>query len=176
MTSFNCEKYLSEAIESVIASTYKNWELIIVDDKSTDKSVHLARSFESVDPRVKVYVNAVNLGDYPNRNKAAGYANGKYLKYIDSDDMVYPWCLQVMVYCMEKFPDAGFGLSSKQINDKFFPICLSPKESYLEHFGKYKHFDRAPGSSIILTNAFYAIGGFSGKRMIGDYEFWFKDS
>jgi glycosyltransferase involved in cell wall biosynthesis len=118
----------------------------------------------------------VNLGDYPNRNKAASYAKGKYIKYVDADDMIYPWGLEIMVSCMEKFPLAGFGLSSKQINEKIFPVCLSPREIYLEHYAGYYHFDRAPGSSIILTDVFNSIGGFSGKRLIGDYEFWFKIS
>jgi glycosyltransferase involved in cell wall biosynthesis len=84
MTVYNREKYISEAIESVMASTYQNWELIIVDDRSKDTSVEIARHYETQDKRIKVYVNEANLGDYPNRNKAASYAEGKYLKYVDA--------------------------------------------------------------------------------------------
>src|SRR4051812_47750099 len=86
MTSYNREKYIAQAIESVIASTYSNLELIIVDDCSKDSTVSIARSYAENDKRVKVYVNEKNLGDYPNRNKAASYATGKYLKYVDADD------------------------------------------------------------------------------------------
>ena len=83
-TCFNREKYLTACIDSVLASSYHDWELIIVDDVSTDTSVAIAKSYEKKDARIKVYVNAQNLGDYPNRNKAASYAKGKYIKYLDA--------------------------------------------------------------------------------------------
>lgn len=174
MTSFNREKYIAKAIESVLASTYTNFELIIVDDDSKDKTVSIAQDYEAKDDRIKVYVNAENLGDYPNRNKAATYAKGKYIKYLDADDMLYYYGLEVMVNYMERFKNAGFGLASRVSEDKPFPICLNPKEIYAEHFNGESHFDRAPGSAIIKLDAFTKVGGFSGKRMIGDYELWFK--
>lgn len=101
MTAYNREKFLAEAIESVLASTLANFELIIVDDCSTDSTVAIAQSYASKDARIKVFVNEINLGDYNNRNRAASYANGKYIKYWDSDDIMYPHCLQVMVSAME---------------------------------------------------------------------------
>jgi glycosyltransferase involved in cell wall biosynthesis len=173
MTSFNREKYISEAIESVLASTFKDFELIVVDDCSTDNTVEIARKYEATDSRVKVYVNEKNLGDYPNRNKAASYASGKYIKYVDSDDIMYSHCLTVMVNAMEQFPEAGLGLSAIGENEYPYPKLIGMKEAYLEHFGSYGHFDRAPGSSIIKKKIFDEVGGFSGKRMIGDNELWF---
>lgn len=174
MTAYNREKYIAEAIESVLASTYQNWELIIADDQSQDRSVEIAKKYEAKDKRIKVYINELNLGDYPNRNRAASYAKGKYIKYLDSDDLIYPHGLQVMIYSMEQFPKAGFGLSARNFSNKPFPLMSLPKETYIEHFGRFGHFDRAPGSSIIKLEAFKSLGGFSGKRMIGDNEFWFK--
>jgi glycosyltransferase involved in cell wall biosynthesis len=176
ITSFNREKFIAEAIESVLCSSFQDYELIIVDDCSTDSTIEIARKYEAQDSRVKVYVNEKNLGDYPNRNKAASYAKGKYLKYLDSDDIMYPHCLQVMVNSMEMFPDAGFGLSSKVGIEEPFPSLIKPRQIYWENFYNFRHFDRAPGSAIIKTSVFKEIGGFSGKRMIGDYEFWFKIS
>ena len=64
----------------------------------------IAKSYEQKDARIKVYVNDKNLGDYPNRNKAASYAKGKYIKYLDADDLIYPHGLEVMVHTMEQFP------------------------------------------------------------------------
>lgn len=174
MTSYNREKYIAQAIESVLASTLEDFELIIVDDGSKDDTVTIARKYEAADKRVKVYVNTQNLGDYPNRNKAAEYATGKYIKYLDADDIIYHYGLEVMVNYLERFPTAGFGLASIVSDEKPFPVLLSPVEAYLEHFNGYSHFDRAPGSSIIKREAFKKMGGFSGKRMIGDYEFWLK--
>jgi len=174
MTAFNQEKHIAEAIESVLASNYSNFELIITDDQSKDETVEIVNHFSKSDERVKLFINDKNLGDYPNRNKASTYARGKYIKFLDADDIIYHYGLHVMVEYMERFPEAGFGLASLVSSAKPFPILLSPKEIYLENFNEYSHFDRAPGSSIIRLDAFKRVGGFSGKRMIGDYEFWFK--
>ena len=165
---------IASAIESVLASTYEPFELIIVDDCSLDRTFEIARSLEVKDKRVKVYVNEKNLGDYSNRNKAALFANGKYIKYLDSDDLMYPHCLQVMVHAMEQFPDAGYGLSCVGDSLYPYPVSISPHDAYWEHFNGQRHFDRAPGSAIIKKAAFDKVGGFSGERMIGDNELWLK--
>ena len=174
MTAYNREKYIAEAIESVLASTYENFELIIVDDASQDSTVVIARKYAEKDKRIKVYVNEENKGDYPNRNKAAEYAVGKYIKYVDADDILYYYGLEVMVRFTELFPEAGFGLGAYPEDDRPFPVLLTPREIYLESFYKRNHFDRAPGSGLIKKEVFHNVGGFSGKRMVGDYEFWFK--
>ncbi|HEV2352819.1 MAG TPA: glycosyltransferase family 2 protein [Puia sp.] len=174
MTSYNREKYISEAIESVLESSYRNFELIVVDDCSKDKTVEIARGYAARDNRVKVHVNEKNLGDYPNRNRAASYARGKYIKYLDADDLIYYYGLSVMVNYMEQFPAAGFGLASMVSNEAPFPICIGPAKIYQEHFFGYGHFSRAPGSSIIRLDCFNKVAGFSGARMIGDFELWCK--
>ncbi len=173
MTVYNREKYIAEAIESVLASTYYNWELIIVDDQSKDGSLGIANTYAHRDSRIQVHVNQNNLGDYPNRNRAASYAKGKYLKYVDADDIIYPYGLEQLVFYMEQFPEAGYGLLSLQREkDRFLPYQLSPKEAYLTHYLKYPIFNSAPLSSIIKREAFIKIGGFTGKRMLGDFEMW----
>ena len=173
MTAYNREKYIAEAIESVMASTYKNWELIIVDDQSKDNTVEIAKKYKAKDKRIKVYINEKNLGDYPNRNKAASYAKGKYLKYVDADDMIYPYGLEQLVFYMEQFPEAGYGLCSlEQDEEKIFPLQLSPQESYQRHYFKTSIFHKAPLSAILKKEAFENLGGFTGKRMLGDFEMW----
>src|SRR5580700_5016235 len=84
VTAYNREKYIAHAIESVLAQTFTDFELIVVDDCSRDNTAAIARSYES-DPRVRVYVNERNLGQFPNRNRAATYARGEFLKPHDSD-------------------------------------------------------------------------------------------
>jgi glycosyltransferase involved in cell wall biosynthesis len=174
MTAYNREKYIAQAIESVLASTFQNWELIIVDDVSTDRTVEIARLYEAKDKRIKVYINEKNLGDYPNRNKAASYAKGKYLKYVDADDLIYPYGLEQLVFYMEQFPEAGYGLCSlPQDNEKPYPFLLSQRDAFYRHYILRKWlFHKAPLSSIIKKDAFDAVGGFTGKRMIGDFEMW----
>jgi glycosyltransferase involved in cell wall biosynthesis len=175
MTSYNREKYIGDAIESVLASTYKNFELIIVDDCSKDKTVEIARKYEALDQRVKVFVNDKNLGDYPNRNKAASYASGKYIKYVDADDYIYPNGLEIIVNQMEKFPDAAVGLFSLPQNiQKPFPILLSPREAYLYNFFGQGLFHKAPLSAIIRKDAFETVGGFKPDRMTSDFEMWHR--
>jgi glycosyltransferase involved in cell wall biosynthesis len=158
----------------VLSSSYQNYELVIVDDCSNDQTLAIARKYERKDSRVKVFFNDRNLGDYPNRNQAASFARGKYIKYLDSDDIMYAHCLEVMVSSMEKFPEAGFGLSSKGDNQRPYPVCLTPAETYREHFLGYGHFDRAPGSSIIKLEAFRNVGCFSNQRHVGDTDMWYK--
>jgi glycosyltransferase involved in cell wall biosynthesis len=68
MTAFNRSQYINDAIESVIAQTYQNWELIIVDDNSNDNTASIAHFYAAKDNRISVYVNELNLGDYKNRN------------------------------------------------------------------------------------------------------------
>lgn len=171
MTSYNCEQYIAEAIESVLASTYKNFEMIIVDDQSKDNSVEIARSYENKDSRIRVYVNEENLGDYPNRNKAASYAKGKYLKYVDCDNVIYYYTLDVMVNFMERFPEAGFGLCTISYN-RVLPYFSTPYETYYsQFFDCQNHFDRPAMASIINRDIFIDLGGFSGERWTGDNEF-----
>ncbi len=173
MTTYNREDYLAEAVESVIRSTFADWELIIVDDGSKDGTVALARSFAAKDGRIKVFENETNLGDYPNRNRAASLANGRYLKYVDADDYLYPWGLHVMVEAMERFPEAGWGLCSlEQDRDRPYPFALGPEEIFLHHHFKSSLFHKAPLSAIIRKDVFDAVGGFSGKRQMSDTEMW----
>jgi glycosyltransferase involved in cell wall biosynthesis len=174
MTAYNRAGYLSEAIRSVLASTVTDLELVVVDDGSTDDTVAVARDFARTDPRVRVEVNERNLGDYANRNRAAALARGRYLKYLDSDDVIYPHGLEVMTSAMEAFPEAGFGLSAMEDPAGPYPRCIEPRDIYLEHMRGFRHFDRSPGSSIIRRSVFEAAGGFSGRRMIGDMECWMR--
>ena len=175
MTAYNRESYIADAVNSVLASTHTDFEMIIVDDCSTDHTVDIARAFEVNDARIKVYKNEKNLGDYPNRNKAASYAKGKYLKYLDSDDVIYPWGLEAMVFCMEKFPDAGFGLIAKNMEvSSFYPLKLSGEQAYKAYFFHCALLTIAPSGSIIKRAFFESVGGFSGKPYIGDTEMWLK--
>jgi glycosyltransferase involved in cell wall biosynthesis len=174
MTVYNREKYIAQAIESVIQSTYSNWELIIVDDGSKDRSMDIAYTYANEDSRIHIHINNSNLGDYPNRNQAASYAKGEYLKYVDADDKIYPHGLEMLIYFMEQFPKAGYGLCSLgQDNSRIYPYELDPQQAYFKHYLTGNHiFHKAPLSSIIRRKAFEEIGGFTGKRMVGDFEMW----
>lgn len=174
MTAYNRADFIADAMGSVLVSDFTDFELIVVDDGSHDRTVEIARELEATDSRIQVFQNEKNLGDYPNRKRAASLARGKYLKYLDSDDMIYPWGLGAFVRCMERFPDAGYGLSAHSAADLPHPMLLTPAEAYHQEFQGREVFGRAPGSGIIRRSAYEAVGGFSGMRQLGDMEFWLK--
>lgn len=164
MTAYNREKYIAEAIESVLASTYENFELIIVDDCSVDNTVAIAREFELKDKRIKLFVNEKNLGQFANRNKAASLAEGSFLKYFDSDDIMFPHCLSEMVSAMQKFPEAAAGSISiyKSPDDKMLPIRYSSAECYINHYFRGNPLlNIGPSGSIIKRAAFFEFKGFN---------------
>lgn len=162
MTAYNRENYIAEAIDSVLASTYTNFELIIVDDISKDKTVDIAREYERKDSRVKVYVNEKNLGDYPNRNKAASYAKGKYLKYLDSDDKIYDFGLEYCVDQMERYPEADLGMVVYyDMGTGGDSLCWSPEKIVHDHFFDRQYLNIGPSGTIIRKEKFKAVGGFN---------------
>src|SRR5688500_2764886 len=112
MTAYNRARYIGAAMQSVLASTFSDFELVVVDDGSTDGTPAIVRAMAAHDGRVRVYQNEQNLGDYPNRNRAAELARGTWLKYVDADDYIYPTGLTVMLDMMSRFPQAGYGLCS----------------------------------------------------------------
>jgi glycosyltransferase involved in cell wall biosynthesis len=175
MTAYNRERYIAESIESVLNSTYENFELIIVDDGSKDRTVEIVMEYASKDARIKLYVNPKNVGQFKNRNLAATYAMGKYLKYLDSDDLLYPTGLEVMTSMIEQFPEAGYGLCLvNQDESRICPFILSPEETFVYNYEKQGIFDRAPLSSIIKKEAFDKVNGFDVEAVCGDFAFWLK--
>lgn len=88
MPSYNTARYISDSIKSIQAQTYLNWELIIVDDCSTDESVSIIESFE--DDRIRLLHNEKNSGAAISRNFALREARGKWIAFLDSDDVWVP--------------------------------------------------------------------------------------
>ena len=99
---FNSEKYLDECITSVINQTYQNWEMLIVDDNSSDNSSILIKSYSKQDDRIKPIFLKDNLGPAMARNKAISISKGKYLAFLDSDDIWLPEKLKLQINFMKK--------------------------------------------------------------------------
>ncbi|MEH6955594.1 glycosyltransferase family 2 protein [Neobacillus drentensis] len=83
--SFNTGKFIAETIKSVLNQTYQNWEMLIVDDCSTDNSIEVIKSFN--DNRIKLFINKNNSGAAISRNYALKEAKGKWIAFLDSDDI-----------------------------------------------------------------------------------------
>lgn len=156
ITSYNREKYIAEAIESVLVSSYTNFELIIVDDCSNDNTLAIAKSFTGKDSRIKLYVNEKNLGQFPNRNKAATYARGKYIKYCDSDDKLFEWTLEYCVEMMEKYPEAGMGILN--LNNDIKVEYLKSADAIKINFFNKEILSIGPSGTILRREAFEKIG------------------
>ena len=90
MPNYNCEKFIKDTIESVINQTYSNWELLIVDDCSTDSSVEIINGYCQKDERIKLFINDVNKGAAASRNWAMREASGRWIAFLDSDDLWLP--------------------------------------------------------------------------------------
>ncbi|MBO6100389.1 MAG: glycosyltransferase family 2 protein [Spirochaetaceae bacterium] len=99
---FNCEKYLLQTIDSVLAQTFQDWEMIIVDDCSTDSSYGIALEASKHESRISVYKNQQNMGACFSRNFATDKAKGKYLAFLDSDDIWYAEKLKEQLDFMQK--------------------------------------------------------------------------
>ena len=103
---YNGSEYLAESIESVLAQTYANWELIIVNDCSTDNTLAIASDFANKDARIKVFSNKENLKLPNTLNAGFEHATGEYYTWTSDDNKYKPDALRVMVECLEKNPDA----------------------------------------------------------------------
>lgn len=175
MTSYNRSSYIGLAIESVLASTFGDFELVVVDDGSTDGTQDIVRTYAERDRRLRFYQNKSNLGDYPNRNRAASLAHGKWLKYVDSDDYIYPHGLEILVSGMAQFPHARYGLATfSELLDRPYPICLSPREAFRRHYFEESIFHVGPLAAIIARSALTAVGGFAPERMTSDIDMWHR--
>lgn len=100
MPTYNCGRFIAESIRSVLSQTYSNWKLIIVDDCSTDDTEKIVRSFD--DPRIYYLRNKQNSGAALTRNKALRTARGRYIAFLDSDDLWHPDKLERQIAFMEK--------------------------------------------------------------------------
>lgn len=102
MPSFNCGKYVEETIRSVQAQTYKIWEIIFMDDCSTDDTIRQVSQLREKDQRIHLYQNITNLGAAVSRNNALREARGRWIAFLDSDDLWEPTKLEKQVKFMEE--------------------------------------------------------------------------
>ena len=102
MPSYNSGKTISAAIQSILLQEYDNWELLITDDNSSDDTVAILKAFEARDPRIHVVCNDTNSGAGFSRNNSISRSKGKYIAFLDSDDLWSPDKLKVQISFMEE--------------------------------------------------------------------------
>lgn len=118
---YNGERYLADAIRSVLAQTYPNFDLTIGNNHSTDRTLEIAQEFAAVDPRVRVvtYPKFVNVVDSHNTAFTLISENAKYCKILGADDWYFPHCIEELVKVAEAHPTVGmvtsFGLAGSRV-------------------------------------------------------------
>lgn len=107
VTSYNYEKYLKDTINSVLAQTYQNWEMIVIDDASTDSSVEIIKEYQKKDKRIKLIQNETNLGLSKTLKKGLEAASGEWIAILESDDSISSDYLEKKAAVIKQYPDIG---------------------------------------------------------------------
>lgn len=102
MPSYNCGQFVEDAIRSVQSQTYLNWEIIFMDDCSTDDTIRKVSAMRDKDDRIHLYQNIANMGAAVSRNNALRETKGRWIAFLDSDDLWEPTKLEKQVKFMEE--------------------------------------------------------------------------
>jgi teichuronic acid biosynthesis glycosyltransferase TuaG len=123
---YNASEFLEETLLSVISQTYGNWEHLLVDDCSTDHSLDILKQYSIIDNRFKIYENSDNRGSGYTRNRAIEMAMGRYIAFLDSDDLWHPEKLSLHIAFMHQnnsvFSHSSYGYideNSQKIKNTF---------------------------------------------------------
>lgn len=168
---YNGEKYLKKSINSIINQTYKNWELLILDDCSTDSTSIIAKDFEKKDSRIKYYKNNINLRLPKNLNRGFSLANGNYLTWTSDDNMFLPDAIEKMVNKL-KTDKTDFTFASCRIIDaddnpiEYIMVNKNSPECIIGH--------NCVGACFMYTrNVYKTIGDYNPEyTLVEDYDYW----
>ncbi len=166
LTSFNNGKYLGEAIDSILAQSFEDFELILVDDCSNDDSVEIIRTYEKRYSRIKSVLLDSNTGMSGARNRGYDFADGEYIAYMDSDDVSLPTRLQKQVDFLEQKPEIGaVGVWVRRTNDrtKHTMIRKCPPEHAIIVFNIFngERLQILSGTMMIRREFLEEIGGWN---------------
>lgn len=173
MPSYNTGRFIKETIESVLAQTYPNWELLIVDDCSTDDTDEVVGAYLS-DERIRYFKNETNSGAAVSRNRALREAKGKWIAFLDSDDLWEPEKLQKQIAFMKE-NDYHFSYTNYvEIDEASVPNgkCVTGPKKITKH-GMYNYC--WPGCLTVMYDA-ETVGliQIADIKKNNDYAMWLK--
>jgi glycosyltransferase involved in cell wall biosynthesis len=157
--SYNSAPYIKETIESVLQQTYPNWEMIIVDDCSTDDSKEIVKRYIQEDKRIKLISNQENIGVAQSRNRAIEEANGDYIALLDSDDIWVPNKLEKQIELMEE----------KNILMSFSAYTIIDEKS--ETIGHYPIKEKVTYSDMLKTSSIGTLTTIYNAKKLGKFYF-----
>ncbi|MFH1932386.1 MAG: glycosyltransferase family 2 protein [Pseudomonadota bacterium] len=177
---YNTEKYLAECIESVIAQTYKNWEYVIVNNCSTDRSLEIAQHYAQKNARIRIHDNADFLNQMQNWNHAMRQISpaSKYCKVVHADDWLFPECIDRMVEVAEANPTVGivgsYRLDENRVNLDGLPypsFFIPGREVCRLHLLGHVYLFGSPTSLLIRSDFIISRKDFYNESNIhADYE------
>lgn len=145
---FNSELYLNDCVQSILSQDYPNWELILIDDGSTDNSGSICRNFTAKDHRIK-YVRCENKGPSHARNLGLDMIQGEYVMFVDSDDQLLPEAISVLLKTQKKY-NADYvegNIRESSIRNK-----ISPSESKIIIYSKTEALDNLLYQKKLLSS------------------------
>lgn len=177
MGIYNCGPTLAEAIESILAQTFKNWEFIICDDGSSDDSLKIAEKFAEKDPRIKVIKNPKNLGLAKTLDNCASVAKGVYFARMDGDDRCVPTRFEKLLQVLETNPEIAVVSSWMTMFDENGTWGMVRTK---ENPSRYDFLHGSPichAPCMMRRSAFIAAGGYGSQPWViraEDYYLWFR--
>ncbi len=162
---YNGEKFLKEAVESVYAQTYKHFEIVVVDDGSTDGTVELVKSYPDIQ-----LIEQEHKGVAAARNNGLSHARGEYIAFIDCDDIWNPDKIEKQINFFKKKPETGVIVCYEILFVQ--PGNLPPKH-IKEDFFKNEHPAYIPSAVIIKKSIFESVGKFNEELEVGEDTDWF---
>lgn len=175
MPTYNCEKYIAKAIDSVIAQTITNWEIQIVDDCSTDNTYYVISSYLNKYPNIHYYKLPTNSGPAIARTEAIKRATGKYCAFLDSDDLWTPEKLEKQIRFMEDnsvpFCCTAYSLMNEEGTELGYMMIPPKKTSY----GKCIRLSNPIGNLTVMYNQ-EALGKFEVPEIKkrNDFALWLQ--
>lgn len=169
---YNGAKYLRESIDSVLAQTYTDWELLIVDDCSTDETPDIAREYTQKDARIQYYRNEQNLRLPRNLNKGFSLTKGDYLTWTSDDNLYHPTALERMHAALRSAPSAQFVFASCRIIDgEGKPV---EQISVSQASKVYIIGSNSVGACFMYTRkAYEAVGDYDPDMiLVEDFDYW----
>lgn len=173
---YNKEKSIADSMRSVLNQTFKDFELIIVNDGSIDKSLDVVKSFK--DERIRV-IDKENEGVSRTRNRGVEEAKSELIAFLDADDIMYPNCLKNLVDCRRAYPncDMWVGKFCFVFNGKVVRSFGRLADGYVKNPHKewfYENWQVRTGNFIMSRNTFLGLGGFPINVTVGE-DFLFFD-
>ena len=155
---YNGEAFVEDAIKSILAQTFEDFELIISDNASTDKTQQICQAFVAQDPRIRYFRNATNIGASGNFNRVFELSKGQYFKWMAHDDMIAPDFLARCITVLECDPSIVLCFSMITIVDTCGMIEKSNFRNRLPHVGSDRSSERF-GDLVLERHGCYHIWG-----------------